>query len=118
MFRKLSVLSTLLAMMMVLFVSFVPHHHHHAIMCLAHEHCVTDEEDDASSREEQSDNHCICHADYCQSHDDFNPDIFLLTPTATTAPLPPVTGMYRLYRAGASGAVVFSPPILSWRINC
>ena len=105
-------------MMMVLFVSFVPHHHHHAMMCLEHDLCIADEQEDASSREEQADDHCICHAAYCLSHDDFNPDIFLLTPTAVIAPAPPVTSMYRVFQAGVFGDTVFSPPILSWRINC
>ena len=42
MLRKLSIIPTLAAMLMVMFVTFVPHHHHQAMICLVHETCEAD----------------------------------------------------------------------------
>ena len=39
MIRKLCIIPTFAAMLMVMFVTFVPHHHHQAMICLVHETC-------------------------------------------------------------------------------
>jgi hypothetical protein len=123
MLRKLCIIPTFAAMLMVMFVTFVPHHHHQAMICLVHETCeadgcVNDEHtghSDANHEEDES--HCISHEKYFPS-DDLRVDFNVLL--AVTAPLPSpssttVPTVRHHYRDNLS---LSSPPVLTWRMRC
>ena len=123
MLRKLCIIPTFAAMLMVMFVTFVPHHHHQAMICLVHETCeadgcVNDEHtghSDANHKEDED--HCISHEKYFPS-DDLRLDFNILP--ALTAPLPspassPVMTVRSQYRNDLAHS---SPPLLTWRMRC
>ena len=123
MIRRIAIVSTLLAMMMVLFTSFVPHHHHQAMICLVHEVCLADgcvddehtSHSDTDPKEEEG--HCVSHAKYFPS-DELRLDTVPLPPAFIEAPLPFVAAVFRLQQACPASVPSNSPPLLTWRINC
>ena len=123
MLRKVSVLPALVAMMMVLFTTFVPHHHHMAMICLVHEVCLADGccDDEHTSHSdanhEEDENHCVSREKYCPS-DGVRLDIVPLPSTILNAPVPADAGNVVSVRKVVARAAFNSPPILSWRINC
>ena len=122
MLRKIAVIPSLLAMMMVLFTMFVPHHHHQAMICLVHEVCLEDgccddehtSHSDANHEEDES--HCVSHEKYCPS-DDLRLDV-VLPPAVIRNPVPAFTGTPGFIAAPVTPALLPSPPLLTWRINC
>ena len=123
MLRKLCIIPTFAAMLMVMFVTFVPHHHHQAMICLVHETCeadgcVNDEHtghSDPDNEEEES--HCISHEKYCPS-DDLRVDSVAFTAVTTLLPSPassPVLTVRSQYRNDLAHS---SPPVLTWRMRC
>lgn len=123
MLRKIAVIPSLMAMMMVLFTSFVPHHHHQAMICLVHEVCLADgccdDEHTAHSdaNHEEDENHCVSREKYCPS-DDLRLDVVLLPPVEIKNPVPEVSGTPGHLTVPVWQAVLHSPPLLTWRINC
>ena len=123
MLRKIAVIPSLMAMMMVLFTMFVPHHHHQAMICLVHEVCLADgccddehtSHSDANHEEDES--HCVSHEKYCPS-DDLRLDVVILPPVIINNPVPAVVGTPGHLTAPVWQAVLHSPPLLTWRINC
>ena len=123
MLRKLCIVPTFVAMLMVMFVTFVPHHHHQAMICLVHETCevdgcVNDEHtghSDADNEEEES--HCISHEKYFPS-DDLRLDFIILTSVTAQLPSPAsslVPTVRPQYRDDLSHS---SPPVLTCRMIC
>ena len=121
--RKLYIFPTFAAMLMVMFVTIVPHHHHQAMICLVHEVCEMDgccddehtNHSDANHEEDES--HCISHEKYFPS-DDLRVDF---TPFPVPAVKVPVQTCNFHFCPAATQEVLIvsiSPPILSWRINC
>ena len=123
MLRKIAVIPSLMAMMMVLFTTFVPHHHHQAMICLIHEVCLEDGccDDEHTSHSdanhEEDENHCVSREKDCPS-DDLRLDLVLLPPVEIQNPVPEVTGTPGYRPAPVWQAVLHSPPLLTWRINC
>ena len=123
MLRKIAIIPSLLAMMMVLFTMFVPHHHHQAMICLVHEVCLADgccddehtSHSDANHEEDES--NCVSHEKYCPS-DGLRLDFVPLTSQASIIPVPAVSGFPVIIPAGNLQADFHSPPLLTWRINC
>ena len=124
MLRRIAIVPTLLAMMMVLFTSFVPHHHHQAMICLVHEECVVDHccNDDHTNHpetdQEEQESHCVAHEKYCPSD---NLRLEVSAPLAVPAAvLPcPVTVAAPAFHTPARVLPAYSPPpVLTWRINC
>lgn len=123
MLRKIGVISSLLAMSMVLFTMFVPHHHHQAMICLVHEVCLADGccDDEHTSHSdanhEEDENNCVSHEKYCPS-DGLRLDFVPFTYQASIVPEPVVSGFQVIITARNIPATFHSPPLLSWRINC
>ena len=123
MLRKIAVIPSMMAMMMVLFTMFVPHHHHQAMICLVHEVCLADgccddehtSHSDANHEEDES--HCVSHEKYCPS-DDLRLDVVILPPAIINNPVPAVVGTPSCNTTTVSFTVFHSPPLLTWRINC
>ena len=123
MLRKIAIIPSLMAMMMVLFTMFVPHHHHQAMICLVHEVCLADgccddehtSHSDANHEEDES--HCVSREKYCPS-DDLRLDVVILPPVIINNLVPAVVGTPNCDTAPLSNTVFHSPPLLTWRINC
>ena len=123
MLRKLSIIPTLAAMLMVMFVTFVPHHHHQAMICLVHETCeadgcVNDEHtghSDANHEEDES--HCISHEKYFPS-DDLRVDFYSFTAAAAPVPPPAQSPVLTSRPRHRTDFYHSSPPVLTWRIRC
>ncbi|MBP5635866.1 MAG: hypothetical protein J6W83_05720 [Bacteroidales bacterium] len=124
MLRKIEIISDLLAMLMVLFITVVPHHHHQAMICLVHEECVVDHccNDDHTNHpetdQEEQESHCVAHEKYCPSD---NLRLEVSAPLAVPAAvLPcPVTVAAPAFHTPARVLPAYSPPpVLTWRINC
>ena len=123
MIRKLCIIPTFAAMLMVMFVTFVPHHHHQAMICLVHETCeadgcVNDEHtghSDANHEEDES--QCVSHEKYFPS-DDLRVDFHFLqeaaAPVTSPASSPVLTVPFHL----RNSLVHSSPPVLTWRMRC
>ena len=122
--RKVEILSDLLAMLMLLFITVVPHHHHLAMICLVQEDCLED--------------HCVndehtMHADadsevlnsLCVANEGYYPEDELLldwpTPVAIHLATFPNAGLKAIssFPLPLSAVLTFhTPPVLTWRINC
>ena len=124
MIRKFAILPSLMAMMMVLFTTFVPHHHHQAMICLVHEVCLEDgcvddehtSHSDANHEDDES--HCVSHQNYYPS-DDLRLDFTPLPAPAVEVPVQvDVTKAFPAFSKALLSASYSPPPLLSWRINC
>ena len=126
MLRKIEIVPTLLAMLIVLFTTFVPHHHHQAMICLVKEVCVMDGccddehtmHSDANHEEDES--HCVSHEKYCPSDNlrlDF-PQEPVIVSSILLVPSACLSGNSVLRPAFFKDLAAPPPPILTWRINC
>ncbi|MBQ8061986.1 MAG: hypothetical protein IJ205_08645 [Bacteroidales bacterium] len=121
--KRIAIIPTMMAMLMVLFTTAVPHHHHQAMICLVHEVCVMDGccddehtmHSDPNNEEEET--HCVSHEKYCPA-DDLRVDFTAVTPPAIKVPVPvkavSLSSLHPQDYLKASS----SPPISTWRINC
>ena len=122
MLRKLCIVPTFVALLMVLFVTFVPHHHHQAMICLVHETCeadgcVNDEHTGHSDADSEEESHCLSHEKYFLS-DDLRVDSVALIIAPSLLPVPASSSLLvvrSLYRNGLSHS---SPSVLTWRMRC
>lgn len=124
MLRRIATVFNLLAMLMVLFTTIVPHHHHQAMVCFAREVCVADgccndeHTAHADADPEESESHCVAHEAYCQS-DDLRLEGISAFPAPVAAIFCPAPTQVRDLRVPCRTVRCFSPPpLLSWRINC
>lgn len=123
MIRKFAIVPNLLAMMMVLFVMFVPHHHHQTMICLAHEICVLDgccdDEHTSHSDAHQEEDECKCVSQekFCPS-DQSLPDVTPLSAVLLKIPVPVLSGSFTFRKHPLGEFILSSPPLLTWRINC
>ncbi len=115
MLRKLAILPTLMAMLMVLFTTMVPHHHHQAMICLVKEVCELDGCTDDEHEEDES--HCVSREKYCPS-DILRLDIPPVTALDSSSPAIFLPHTVRTAPVSTSNVRHHSPPILTWRINC
>lgn len=123
MFRKLCIVPTLAAMLMVMFVTIVPHHHHQAMICLVHETCELDgccddehtNHSDANHEEDES--HCISHEKYFPS-DDLRVDFNVLPAVAAPVPSPATLPVRTTRTQDRNESACTSPPVLFWRMRC
>ena len=122
--RKIETVFDLLAMLMVLFITVVPHHHHQALLCLVQEECIEDHcyndehtnHSDANHQEQES--HCITSEKYCQDEDQYLAWP-VLAPISVEVISTPNGDEFRTFPRYHHPAKSFSSiPILSWRINC
>lgn len=114
---------TLMAMLMVLFTTMVPHHHHQAMICLVKEVCeldgCTDDEhtNHSDANHEQDESHCVSRERYCPS-DVLRLDVLPVTSIDSSVPaFFPIPSARKAPAASFNGRH-HSPPLLSWRINC
>ena len=123
MYRKLSILPTLAAMLMVMFVTIVPHHHHQAMICLVREVCEVDgccddehtNHSDANHEEDES--HCISHEKYFPS-DELRVDFTVIPSVTSPVPSPESFPIRTSLFQDREKSACASPPILSWRMRC
>lgn len=122
--RKVEILSDLLAMLMVLFITVVPHHHHQAMICLVQEecpedHCINDEHTmhaDADSEEKVL--ACVANERYYpedELHLDWPAPVAI---HLATLPRPEPEALPAFPPPQSSTLPFPSPPVLTWRMNC
>jgi hypothetical protein len=93
------------------------------MICLVHEVCLADGccDDEHTSHSdanhEEDENHCVSREKYCPS-DDLRLDVVLLPPVEINNPVPAVSGNPGHLTAPVRQAILHSPPLLTWRINC
>lgn len=124
MLGKISILPTMLAMLMVMFATIVPHHHHDAMICLVMEICEADGGCDhghahhADPNQEEEETRCVAHEKYCPS-DNLRLDFMPLV-AVTTTDLPKIFIDSTPIEGEAASIIrnLHKPPILTWRINC
>lgn len=121
--RKIAMIPTLMAMLMVIFTTVVPHHHHQAVLCLVREVCVMDgcSNDEhtmhSDSNHKEDEDHCVSHEKYCPS------DNLRLDSSILAAPAVKVQAVVNTVPFSVEHPLSFlksysSPPILAWRRNC
>ena len=73
--RRIATVSNLMAMLMVMLTSVVPHHHHQTIACFVKEVCVEDgccndrHTAHSDTDPEENESHCVAHEEYFQADD-------------------------------------------------
>ena len=123
MLRFLSIFPVWTAVLMMMFVNLVPHHHHQTMICLVQEVCQMDGccDDEhtghSDANHEEDENHCISHEKYFPS-DDLRVDFAILSSPAIVIPFPEIKPSTDIHKFFLDGKATYSPPILSWRINC
>lgn len=122
--RRIATIPVVMAMLMVMITSVVPHHHHQTIACFVKEVCVEDgccndrhtAHSDADPEENES--HCVAHEEYFQA-DDLRLDSIGAVSVPVAVILRPMDILSRAVDTPCLGVKSFSPfPLLSWRINC
>ncbi len=121
--KRIAIISTLMAMLMVIFTTVFPHHHHQAMICLVREVCVEDGccndehtmHQDANNEEDE--NHCVSHEKYCSSGN-LRLDFTVLAAPAVKVPVVVDAVSFSDVQPRSSLKASYSPPILTWRINC
>ena len=122
MLRKLCIVPTFVALLMVLFVTFVPHHHHQAMICLVHETCeadgcINDEHTGHSDADSEEESHCVSHEKYFLS-DDLKIDSIALITAPSPLPTPASSPLFVVRSHCRNGLSHSSPSVLTWRMRC
>lgn len=121
--KRIAIISTLMAMLMVIFTTVFPHHHHKAMICLVKEVCVMDGcyNDEhtmhSDANHEEDENHCVSHEKYCPS-DNLRLDFTVLATPAVKVPVVVNAVPFSVEHPRSGLKASSSPPILVWRINC